>query len=66
MSSTNATNEALDILAGHSVSCDANGVLGVIRDYIHKSADEAVERGIDELRSRSPIPLPFDIPNPFR
>ena len=25
-----------------------------------------IERGLDELRSRSPVPLPFDIPNPFR
>lgn len=59
------TNQALDILAGHSVSCDANGALGIIRDFIHKSKDEAIERGLGELRSRSPIPLP-DIPNPFR
>ncbi len=63
---SNITNEALDILAGHSVSCDANGVMGVIRDVIHKSKDAAIERGINELRSKSPIPLPFDIPNPFR
>ena len=59
------TNQALDILAGHSVSCDKDGVMGLIRDFIHKSRDEAIERGIDEIRSRSPIPLP-DIPNPFR
>jgi hypothetical protein len=63
---SNITNEALDILAGHSVSCDANGVMGVIRDFIHKSKDAAIERGLDELRSRSPIPIPFDLPNPFR
>jgi hypothetical protein len=63
---SNVTNQALDIPAGHSVSCDANGVLGVIRDFIHKSKDEAIERGINELRSKSPIPIPFDIPNPFR
>lgn len=62
---SNITNEALEILAGHSVSCDANGVLGVIRDFIHKSKDEAIERGLDEIRRRSPIPLP-DLPNPFR
>jgi len=60
------TNQALDILAGHSVSVDKNGVLGLIRDFIHKSRDEAIERGIDELKSRSPIPFPFDIPNPFK
>jgi hypothetical protein len=62
---SNITNEALEILAGHSVSCDANGVMGVIRDFIHKSKDEAIERGLDEIRRRSPIPLP-DLPNPFR
>jgi hypothetical protein len=60
------TNEALDILAGHSVLADKNGVFGVIRDFIHKSKDEAIERGINELKSKSPIPIPFDIPNPFR
>jgi hypothetical protein len=59
------TNQALEIIAGHSVSVDKDGVMGVIRDFIHKSRDEAIERGLDELRSRSPIPLP-DIPNPFR
>ncbi len=63
---SNVTNQALEILAGHSVSCDANGVLGVIRDFIHKSKDAAIERGISEVRSRIPIPIPFDIPNPFR
>jgi hypothetical protein len=63
---SNVTNQALDILAGHSVTCDANGVLGVIRDFIHKSKDEAIERGMSEIRSRIPIPLPIDIPNPFR
>jgi len=62
---SNITNQALDILAGHSISVDKDGVMGVIRDFIHKSRDEAIERGLDELRSRSPIPLP-DIPNPFR
>jgi hypothetical protein len=60
------TNEALDILAGHSVLADKDGVFGVIRDFIHKSRDEAIERGINELKSKSPIPIPFDIPNPFR
>jgi hypothetical protein len=63
---SNITNQALDILAGHSVTCDANGVLGVIRDFIHKSKDEAIERGMSEIRSRIPIPIPIDIPNPFR
>jgi hypothetical protein len=62
---SNVTNEALDILAGHSVLADSNGVFGVIRDFIHKSKDAAIERGLDELRSRSPIPIP-DILNPFR
>ncbi|MEQ1864267.1 MAG: FecR family protein [Micropepsaceae bacterium] len=62
---SNATNEALDILAGHSVLADANGVFGVIRDFIHKSKDEAIERGLDELRSRVPVPIP-DFLNPFR
>jgi hypothetical protein len=62
---SNITNEALDILAGHSVSCDANGVFGVIRDFIHKSKDEAIERGLGELRSRVPVPIP-DFLNPFR
>jgi hypothetical protein len=36
-----------------------------VRDFIHKSADEAVERGLSEIRSRIPFPIP-DIPNPFR
>lgn len=63
---SNITNEALDILAGHSVSCDANGVMGVIRDFIHKSKDEAIERGKSEIRSRIPIPSIPGIPNPFR
>ncbi len=63
---SNVTNQALDILAGQSVSCDANGVLGIIRDFIHKSKDEAIERGMSEIRSRIPIPVPIDIPNPFR
>jgi len=62
---SNVTNQALEILAGHSVSVDKNGVMGLIRDFIHKSKDEAIERGMNELRRRSPIPLP-DIPNPFR
>ena len=62
---SNATNEALDILAGHSVLADSNGVFGVIRDFIHKSKDEAIERGMDELRSRVPVPIP-DFLNPFR
>ncbi len=66
---SNITNEALDILAGHSVLADKDGVLGAIRDFIHKSRDEAIERGIDELKERSGLnKLPFDIPipNPFR
>jgi hypothetical protein len=63
---SNVTSQALDILAGQSVSCDANGVLGIIRDFIHKSKDEAIERGMGELRSRIPVPIPIDIPNPFR
>jgi hypothetical protein len=62
---SNATNEALDILAGHSVLADSNGVFGVIRDFIHKSKDEAIERGMDELRSRVPVPIP-DFLNPFK
>jgi hypothetical protein len=62
---SNATNQALDILAGHSVLADSNGVFGVIRDFIHKSKDEAIERGLDELRSRVPVPIP-DFLNPFR
>ena len=64
-----ATSEALDILAGHSVLADSNGVFGVVRDFIHKSKDEAIERGISKLRSKIPIPdipgIP-GIPNPFR
>lgn len=63
---SNITNEALEILAGHSVSCDANGVMGVIRDFIHKSKDEAIERGINELKSRAKLPFDIPIPNPFR
>ena len=38
---------------------------GGVRDYNHKSADDAIQREINKLRSKSPIPLP-DIPNPFR
>ena len=64
-----ATNAALDILAGQSVLADSSGVLGTVRDFIHKSKDEAIERGIAKLRSKIPIPdipgLP-NIPNPFR
>jgi hypothetical protein len=61
-----ATNEVLEVLAGHSILADAKGLfIGGVRDYIHKSADDAINRGLDEIRSRSPIPLP-DIPNPFR
>jgi hypothetical protein len=63
-----ATSEALDILAGHSVLADSNGVFGAVRDFIHKSKDEAIERGLSEIRSKIPIPnipgLP-GIPNPF-
>ncbi len=64
-----ATSEALDILAGHSVLADSNGVFGVVRDFIHKSKDEAIERGLAHVRSKIPIPnipgIP-GIPNPFR
>lgn len=67
-----ATNEALDILAGHSVIADSNGVFGVVRDFIHKSKDEAIERGLSKVRSKIPRPdipslpgLP-GIPNPFK
>jgi hypothetical protein len=63
---SNITNEALDILAGHSVSVDKDGVMGLIRDFIHKSKDEAIERGLDELRRRTGIPDIPGIPNPFR
>ena len=64
-----ATSEALDILAGHSVIADSNGVFGLVRDFIHKSKDEAIERGLSHVRSKIPIPnipgLP-GIPNPFK
>lgn len=61
-----ATNEILEVVAGHSILTDATGAfIGGVRDYIHKSADDAIQREIDKLRSKSPIPLP-DIPNPFR
>ncbi len=62
------TNEVLEVLAGQSVLSDAKGIfIGGVRDFIHKSADNAIERGLSELRSRSPIPLPdIPIPNPFR
>jgi hypothetical protein len=63
---SNITNEALDILAGHSVSVDKDGVMGIIRDFIHKSKDEAIERGLDEIRRRTGIPDIPGIPNPFR
>src|SRR5262245_21759896 len=53
---SNVTNEALEILAGHSVSCDADGVLGAIKDFIHKSKDEAIERGMQKLREKTGIP----------
>lgn len=65
-----ATNEALDILAGHSVIADSNGVFSAIRDFVHKSKDEAIERGLSEIRSKIPsipgIPGLPGIPNPFR
>jgi hypothetical protein len=62
-----ATSEALDILAGHSVLADSNGVFGLVRDFIHKSKDEAIERGLNEIRSKIPsIPGLPGIPNPFR
>ena len=61
-----STNEVLEVGAGHSILADARGIfIGGVRDFVHETADRAVQRGIDELRSRSPIPLP-DIPNPFR
>jgi hypothetical protein len=63
---SNITNEALDILAGHSVSVDKDGVMGIIRDFIHKSKDEAIERGLGELRRRTNFPSIPGIPNPFR
>lgn len=67
-----ATSEALDILAGHSVIADSNGVFGEIRDFIHRSKDQAIERGLSHVRSKIPRPdipsipgLP-GIPNPFK
>jgi len=63
---SNITNEALDILAGHSVSVDKDGVMGIVRDFIHKSKDEAIERGLGELRRRANFPSIPGIPNPFR
>jgi hypothetical protein len=52
------TNEVLDVLAGQSVLADAEGVfIGGVRDFIHKSADDAIQREINKLRSKSPIPL---------
>lgn len=60
------TNEVLDVVAGRSILADAQGVfVGGVRDFVHKSVDDAIQREIDKLRSKSPIPLP-DIPNPFR
>lgn len=65
---SNATSQALDILAGQSVIADENGVFSAIRDFIHKSKDEAIERGLSEIRSKLRVPslpgLP-GIPNPF-
>lgn len=64
---SNITSEALEILAGHSVSVDKDGVMGVIRDFIHKSKDEAIERGKDELRRRTGLPIDaLENLNPFR
>jgi hypothetical protein len=63
-----ATSEALDILAGHSVLADSNGVFGVVRDFIHKSKDEAIERGLAHVRSKIPMPNIPGLPgirNPF-
>ncbi len=65
---SNVTSQALDILAGQSVIADENGVFSAIRDFIHKSKDEAIERGLSEIRSKLRVPslpgLP-GIPNPF-
>lgn len=65
---SNVTSQALDILAGQSVVADENGVFSAIRDFIHKSKDEAIERGLSEIRSKLRVPslpgLP-GIPNPF-
>ena len=63
------TGEVLSVLTGQSVLSDAEGAfIGGVRDFIHRSADEAIERGVDELKSRLgipgiPIPLP-DLPFP--
>jgi hypothetical protein len=63
---SNITNEALDILAGQSVSVDKDGVMGAIRAFIHKSKDEAIERGLDKIREKVPnIPGLPPIRNPF-
>lgn len=65
---SNVTSQALDILAGQSVIADENGVFSAIRDFIHKSKDEAIERGLSDIRSKLRVPslpgLP-GIPNPF-
>jgi hypothetical protein len=66
---SNATSKALDILAGQSVLADENGVFSAVRDFIHKSKDQAIERGLSEIRSKIPsipgVPGLPGIPNPF-
>ncbi len=62
------TGEILEVLEGQSILTDAAGLfIGGVRDFIHTSADEAVERGIDELRERLGIPewVPIPIPDLF-
>lgn len=63
---SNVTREVLSVLAGQSVLADAEGVfIGGVRDFVHRKAEDLIQREIDKLKSKSPIPLP-DIPNPFR
>lgn len=62
------TGEILEVLEGQSILTDAAGIfIGGVRDFVHTSADEAVERGIDELRERLGIPewVPIPVPDLF-
>jgi ferric-dicitrate binding protein FerR (iron transport regulator) len=58
---------ALSIATGQSGLLNGSGIFqGGVRNFIHESPDSAIEVGLDELRSRLPIPGGLPVPNlPF-